>query len=806
MKKLLFLFALSVGTHPLFSQSFSQEFSCQHRKSQKSLSTQQLYPSAANERSDSIDVLNYAIHLDITDFQNQKIAGFTDVTVTAEGNESFSQLPLDLLELQVDSVKQNQQVVPFTYNDTLLVAQLTATMSAGDTTTVRVYYQGSPQADNSWGGFYFTNNYAFNLGVGFDANPHNFGRVWYPCFDNFVERATYDFHIETSNGKVATCNGTLLSENSLPNGNTVRHFHLKDPIPTYLSAVAVAEYSTVNQIHSGITGNIPIELHAVPSDTQNLKNSFAHLTDAIACFENSYGVHRFEKVGYSLVPFNAGAMEHATNIAYPIYAADGSLANETLMAHELAHHWWGDYATCETQEDMWLNEGWASFSELLFTEHVYGKEAYQNALEELHADVLRTAHLNEGGFRAVSGIPHEITYGSHVYNKGALVAHNLRGYLGDQTFFSSISQFLESRGFNSMNSEQFRDSLSVFSGEDLTPFFTDWVFSGGWNDFELDSFQIIPVGNQFEITLFIEQKLFGKTQFHANVPLEVGFYQNDFSFSLDTILTNGAYTQATVMVDNEPTWITLNPTKQQVYANTDYFETLTAGNITVSGYSNMSVDVVNAGDSSLLRIEHHYTTPDPIKLWSEKPYRLGDHYWEVGGILHPDFEASATLFYDGRVNTLQLDSSLVAATEDSLFLLYRRNAKEDWVEYSHYTKNVLGSSTNQFGVIEISSLLAGQYALANIDHSVLSVGENTKRENSIQVYPNPTNGTIHFVGEKGLKGKIDVYTANGQLVRTVNLNGKIVSVNLNNQPSGTYHYKASDQNQLISSGSFIYRK
>src|SRR5690606_32211758 len=108
-------------------------------------------------------------------------------------------------------------------------------------------------------GFYFQGNYAYNLGVGFAADPHNYGRVWHPCFDNFVERAKYEFNIISSGGKKAHCNGLLESENIVSGDTVVRKWMMNDEIPSYLACIAVADYITVHQSHNGLLGNIPIE-------------------------------------------------------------------------------------------------------------------------------------------------------------------------------------------------------------------------------------------------------------------------------------------------------------------------------------------------------------------------------------------------------------------------------------------------------------------------------------------------------------------------------------------------------------------
>ncbi|MDQ3190534.1 MAG: M1 family metallopeptidase, partial [Bacteroidota bacterium] len=388
--KILFLlkiiaFILFMNTYAKGQESkMNAAFSCKHLKQQaleKPINKPSYSLRANNERSDTIDILNYTINLDITDFTNQIINGNCEIKFTPKIN-NINSISLDLLQLTVDSITLNNALLNYVYNDTLLIVNFNSPLNSSDTSSVTVYYRGTPQGDASgWGGFYFQNGYAFNLGVGFAADPHNYGRVWFPCFDNFVERSTYEFNILTSNNKKAICNGELTSEVTIGQDSIVRTWKMQEEIPTYLACVAVANYAIVNKNHIGVNGNIPIMLAALPGDTTNLKNSFANLGNAIDAFEQGYGPYLWNKVGYSLVPFSSGAMEHATNIAYPRATATGSLAYETLMAHELAHHWWGDLVTCETAEDMWINEGMASYSEQLFTQYVYGQSAYLNSVK-----------------------------------------------------------------------------------------------------------------------------------------------------------------------------------------------------------------------------------------------------------------------------------------------------------------------------------------------------------------------------------------------------------------------------------------
>ncbi len=190
-------------------------------------------------------------------------------------------------------------------------------------------------------GFYFTDYFAYNMGVGFEANPHSFGRAWFPCIDNFIDKALYDLYITTSPANRALCNGLLENQKTEKNGNIIWHWHTIHPLPAYLVSVTVSNYTLVKSKYNGIRDTFPIVLAAPPKDTLKMVNSFVHLKSALKIFELAYGPQPFEKVGFTEVPFANGAMEHAGNIAYPSFAIDGSIDHESVFVHELSHHWWG---------------------------------------------------------------------------------------------------------------------------------------------------------------------------------------------------------------------------------------------------------------------------------------------------------------------------------------------------------------------------------------------------------------------------------------------------------------------------------
>ncbi|HTF05335.1 MAG TPA: M1 family metallopeptidase, partial [Bacteroidia bacterium] len=634
MKRILLLLLLcSAG----FVQAQSQRH-CHHAvhsdRSWSGIETQ-----ATNMRSDTFDILHYHIQLDITDFVGQSIDGFTTITFTPRVN-GVTELNLDLLELTIDSIKIGSSLLTYTYDDTLIKITLPSVMNTGDTADITVWYNGQPQGDPSgWGGFYFQSGYAYNLGVGFGADPHVYGRVWHPCFDNFIERATYSQTIGSNNGKLAYCNGVLTNDTTDGNGVRWRSWSLTDPIPTYLACVAVSNYTHVNWTYAAMNGPVPIMLVALPADTTNIKNSFVNFTSCFSAYEALYYPYMWQKAGYLFVPFSSGAMEHATAITYPRAFATGSLTYQTIMAHEFSHHWFGDLATCRTQEDMWLNEGWASYSEYIFLEWVYGRTQYDLGIRDNHDEGVHYFHHREG-WLPVSGIGHANTYGDHVYLKGADVAHSLRGYMGDSLFFSSLNYHFSQSEFKDVSSADFRDNLIASSGLTyLTDFFDNWVFNPGWTHFAVDSMVSVPNGPDYDVTIYVQQKLFGAPSYFTNVPLEFAFYDTDLTYTSQRFFVSGQYSTHTITLPYDPMTVVIDPKNLISDAETDEEQTITATGTNTFTAARCTLTVQNCPDTAWMRIEHHWAAPDPIQN-NINNYNISDlRYWKLTGMWPAGFVA-----------------------------------------------------------------------------------------------------------------------------------------------------------------------
>ena len=744
--------------------------------------------SSADLRTDSFDILHYNINADFTGYRSEKDMDAVCVLKVYK-KEAADQIQLDLIGFDVHyAVMNHQDTVMFSRVGEALYCDV-SNAAIGDTFLLEISYDGNPTRDVSWGGFYFSGDYAFNLGVGFAADPHNFGRAWFPCFDNFTDRALYHFNITTDSGDIALCNGSLKGVITLVNGETVFSWEMKDPIPTYLVAVAIAPYELIEYE----VDDIPVVLASVASDTANMKMSFENLPACIRAFEQQYGEHSFERIGFNMVPFNGGAMEHATNIAYPRFSISGGSKNyESLMAHELSHHWWGDNVTCRTQEDMWINEGWASFSERLFLEEVYGKEAYKEDIRSNHKAVVHYAHIRDGQALPVSGIGHANTYGVHVYDKGADMVHTLRGYMGDSAFFKACASFQKEYKFQDVSSDDLRDHFQQYTNVSLSQFFEQWIKTAGFAQFYILSVE--QNSNAYQLRIKQNQRFNNMT--YEEVVYDVTAFSADFeSVTLQTVTSGADYMMSIPKSDVPftPVYWALDFHEKISDAITDEWAIVKQSDEIDFEQALFKGKVTVAADSALFRVEHHWVSPDHFFNKIEGLAMSKERYWTVDGVWPDDFKVEGTFEYNGLQPTGApqngfLDNQLIRITEDSLVLLYRPNAISDWQIHPDYVKN-MGSVFNKLGNVVVSDLKKGQYTFGMYDHSLLSNLSPEAQNLDYKIYPNPASTEIQleFDGEHPCC-MVEITNLEGRVVLSKKIKSKKdgLSIDVSSLSAGTY--------------------
>lgn len=729
----------------------------------------------ADSRSDSFDVQHYSITLDKIDIPGQSISGSCRVTIMSRIS-NLNTVRLQLYKLAIDAVKQNAASLAYTYDSNYLKVIPAGPVNAGDTFSFTVSYHGRPGRDaGGFGGFYFdaASGVAFNLGININMIPHNMGRGWFPCVDNFEDKATFSFFVHTAQANKAFCNG-LLIDSAITPVESVWHWELYQPVSCYLASVATGPYYTVRSVFNSLNGPKDIQLGILPSDKAAEHVSFQHLQQVLKEYEQYYGSYPFDRVGYVAVPFSSGAMEHATNIAIPRMVVQDGLNYESMWAHELSHQWWGDLITCRSPEDMWLNEGWATYNESLYQQRLYGNKAYLNSILSNHFYVLRYAHFYDNGYRALSPMPQTYTYGRTVYNKGGDVVHTLRNYLGDSLFFLGVKAFLKDNAFGAVTSDDFRNSLSKSTGVDMTDFFNNWIYAPGFPHFEL-----IENNGQYSI----RQRLKSAPALYGKTPLVVSWIGFNGRRHDVQVTADGEETPLHMVFTDNPLFIGLNIDGQISDATTKKYISVKAPGTYSMSECLMTVTVKTVSDSAFLYVEHHWIGAEKSSQMPAGVRISSERYWIVNGIFPAGFQATASILYDGRSSTYGLDSELTSfSTEDSLVLLYRAKASDNWTLLKADTDYVkfMGSNKDKSGSMRINNLKAGQYAFGRKDYKAgLEENRNTKQENNLRIYPNPAGKVINIVFDEPMAVKqVRLFDLSGKEVYTSNMNGERNNISL----------------------------
>lgn len=716
-------------------------------------------------RSDTFDILHYAIHLDLTSTQATAFKAFSTITFTPlmAGQQHIR---FDLFQLTVDSVVDANGPLVHTHDGQFLNVQATAPFEVGAEYQVTVHYHGTPHRDPEWGGFYYEGGYIYNLGIGLSTVPPNFGKVWYPCFDSFVERATYTYHVKSTGGRRLHGQGDLVDEVQLGGDTVLRTFALAQAVPTHISAVAVSTYRDSNFVHSGINGDVPVRLTARPAQMSGMVSKFGDIGSAIDVCEHWYGPHMYSRVGYVLT--TDGALEIPTNIAYPDFMTSQSvLENRALFTHELGHHWWGDHVTPHVHNDMWLKEGPAEYSGHLIEEWIGGRVPFIRTVKDNHSFILRQAHRDDGGFQPLSPMPDQHIYGTHTYKKGASVMHNLRGYLGDALFQQALRGVQANMGERTITAAEFRDALETYSGADLAPFFDAWVFAPGYSVFEVREMEVSPNGDTWTADLEVGQKLYGATVMHQQVPLDVTFLSEGGEVYETTITASGEFDQVSIEVPFDPDMVVLNRAMKLNQARMDHEITLVPGVsfANLLPYVEFRLYANTLVDSTLVRVEHIYCAPDQQPVQAGVSAIAGNHYWVVDGLWPEGTDLEGHMYYLGE-NANQYDHALVNGDETGMVLLWRPTANDTWSICPDQAITA-GSLTNGSGLIRARHMRKGQYTFGKAEAIIGIEDRSNDQPFSAKLGPVPANTTLgvsgHFDGASNVWW--DIIATDGRILQ-----------------------------------------
>jgi len=434
------------------------------------------------------DVLHYDIQL-TPNLALQTLSGTTTITLEST-MDGLTTVGLHLHALSVSSVMIGTTPLSFTHVGEALTITLDRPYAPGEQLTARIVYAGTPEHE-SFGGFFFFSDMAFSMGVGLSTLPPSMGRYWFPCFDEPHDKATVKTRVTVPTGRKVVSNGLLTGVASGP-GVVTYTWEETHPTPTYLIAVAIGDWRTV----ADPVDPARIYHYVLPGDSVKAVTSFQNVSEMMEAFETRYSPFHYDKLSY--VGVRRGDMEHSTCVAHLRTLIDGTNFYDPILAHELAHHWWGDWVTVADWRDVWLSEGFATYSEAIYAEHLGGTGAYHAYVN----DDLMDYYLGSG--ETFSIYDPEFFWGATVYEKGGSVLHMLRHVVGDTTFFDILRAWGESFGYSNAVTTDFVAVAEAEAGFELDWFFDEWVFGEGYPVYEW-SWTAVPSGEETLVEVDVEQ-------------------------------------------------------------------------------------------------------------------------------------------------------------------------------------------------------------------------------------------------------------------------------------------------------------
>ncbi len=382
--------------------------------------------------------------------------------------QTLELLELDLAQnMVVDSVLVGAASSTFQRSGNMLEIAVPV-VAPGVTFHTTIFYQGSP-IDDGFGSFSFATHNDLPL-VATLSEPF-FARNWWPCKDHPSDKAdSVDLHITADSRLKVASNGSLRSIVNNGNGTSTTHWHESYPIATYLVSLAIADYEHYADTFYHADGAMPVDFYILSGNVERLRANNNLVVDMLEFFTTVFGEYPFirEKYGHAQFLFGGG-MEHQTCTSLGAF-------HDWVIAHELAHQWWGDMITCGTWHDIWLNEGFARYSEALWIEHKGGAPAYHQYMNSLiRLDQQVYVEDTSDVF---------VIFDRVVYDKGALVLHMLRYLLGDDDFFAILTAYAESsHKYGTATTGDFQAICEQVSGHDLTDFFHQWVYQPAIPDY-----------------------------------------------------------------------------------------------------------------------------------------------------------------------------------------------------------------------------------------------------------------------------------------------------------------------------------
>lgn len=491
------LFILIFAEKFLAAQDTLTEWSCKSIPEMEAVAWQRTHAKLESTALNNYNLIYQRCYWEIdpaVNYISGNIMSYFKPTVTG-----FSQIQFDLKDnMKVDSVIYHSSQVQFArLPGDLLQIVLPSTLQLNSQDSVTVYYGGQPKSDG-FGSFVQSEHNGVPV-LWTLSEPYG-AKVWWPCKQNLVDKIdSIDIIVKVPQGNRVASNGVLLSE--IVSGNDkLFHWRSRYPITTYLVALAVTNYTAYSDHVPLQTTTLQVLNYVYPESYNSAKAATHYIVDIIQFFDSLLVEYPFAKEKYGHAQFGwGGGIEHQT-MSFMVGFS------QALMAHECAHQWFGDYITCGSWEDIWLNEGFATFFEWLVVERV-DRNNWNTGLPSIIRDITS----QPGGSVRCDDTTQvgRIFNGRLSYSKGAFLLRMLRWKLGDQIFFNTLKTYLQDPALKNgyAKTPQLIKHFETGSGKDLSVFFDQWYYKQGY-----PSYRVFWSQSGSEVSFTVTQ-----TQSHASV-------------------------------------------------------------------------------------------------------------------------------------------------------------------------------------------------------------------------------------------------------------------------------------------------
>ncbi len=452
--------------------------------------------------------------------------------------------------LTVDSIIQNNEQLSFNQSQNKILISLNGSFNIGQNISVKIYYRGVPVA-TGFGSFVFGSHNGNEPAIWTISEP--FGAIdWYPCKNSPSDKAdSSDVWITCSDQLTAVSNGSFEGVVNNGDGTSTYKWSNSYPIANYVISLAISNYSQYNFYYKySVTDSMPVLNYIYPENLNNVKAELDNTNFMLDLFSNTFGPYPFlnEKYGHAEMGRIAG-MENQTISSMGVF-------NPDIIAHELAHQWFGDKITCRNWENIWLNEGFATYSQAIYHEAVGGITAYNDFMRP----TMSTAKTAVGTIyvQDVNSIA-EIFSPNRTYAKGCVVLHMLRGVTGDSSFFQTLREFAMDTlyAYKTAVTEDFQSVAERVSKQNLEYFFHEWIYGENYPKYNVSWATEVISNNRYKASITIQQDVNTFPQyFTMPVQIEINTQSGDTLF---TVFNNSQIQTFEFITNSKPLGFTLDP-------------------------------------------------------------------------------------------------------------------------------------------------------------------------------------------------------------------------------------------------------